>query len=55
VRRTGLDTGDGWGGVCDGVVCPQPDPLWDGSVLPLLLSEDLLDLECLVRRHDEER
>ena len=38
--------------VPDGVACPQADPLRDRAVLLLLLSENLLDLKRLVRRHD---
>ena len=39
-----------FGVVSDGVSCLHPNPLWNGSILLLLLSKLLLDPECLVRR-----
>jgi len=39
------------GVVADGVVSAETDPLRDGSVLALLLGQDLLHLKTLVGRH----
>ena len=37
----------------DGVSSTHADPLGKGPVLLLLLGKNLLDLECLLRRHDK--
>lgn len=43
------------GVVHDFIASSHLNPLWNGTILLLFLSQDSLDSECLVRSHGEEK